>query len=32
LGDRPTEENEIIRFLNSKKKEELEALEIEDRT
>jgi hypothetical protein len=32
LGEMPTEANEIIRFLNSKTKEELEALEIEDRT
>jgi hypothetical protein len=32
LGERPTEANEIIRFLNSKTREELEALEIEDRT
>ena len=32
LGDTPTEANEIIRFLNSKTKEELESLEIEDRT
>jgi hypothetical protein len=32
LGERPTEATEIIRFLNSKTKEELEALEIEDRT
>jgi hypothetical protein len=28
----PTEENTIIRFLNSKLKEELEALQIEDMT
>jgi hypothetical protein len=32
LGERPTEENDIIIFLNSKTREELEALEIEDRT
>jgi hypothetical protein len=32
LGERPTEVNEIIKFLNYKTKEELEALEIEDRT
>jgi hypothetical protein len=32
LGERPTEANKIIKFLNSKTKEELEALEIEDRT
>jgi hypothetical protein len=32
LGEMPTEANEIIRFLNSKSKEELEALQIEDRT
>jgi hypothetical protein len=32
LGERPTEANEIIRFLNSKIREEIEALEIEDRT
>jgi hypothetical protein len=32
LGERPTEANKIIRFLNSKTREELEALEIEDRT
>jgi hypothetical protein len=31
LGERPTEANEIIGFLNSKTKEELEALKIEDR-
>jgi hypothetical protein len=31
LGEMPTEANEIIRFLNSKTKEELESLEIEDR-
>jgi hypothetical protein len=28
LGERPTEANEIIRILNSKMKEELEALKI----
>ena len=32
LGEIPTEANEIIKFLNSKSKEELEALQIEDRT
>jgi hypothetical protein len=32
LGEKPIEATEIIRFLNSKTKEELEALEIEDRT
>jgi hypothetical protein len=32
LGERPTEAIEIIKFLNSKTKEEMEALEIEDRT
>ena len=32
LGEMPTEANEIIRFLNSKTKEELEILEIVDRT
>jgi hypothetical protein len=32
LGENPIEATEIIRFLNSKTKEELEALEIEDRT
>jgi hypothetical protein len=32
LGEMPTEANKIIRFLNSKTREELEALEIEDRT
>jgi hypothetical protein len=32
LGDMPTQENEIIRFLNSKNREELEELKIEDRT
>jgi hypothetical protein len=32
LGDMPTQANEIIRFLNSKTKEELEELKIEDRT
>jgi hypothetical protein len=31
LGQMPTEANEIIKFLNSKSKEELEALQIEDR-
>jgi hypothetical protein len=31
LGEMPTKANEIIRFLNSKTREELEALEIEDR-
>jgi DNA-directed RNA polymerase specialized sigma subunit len=32
LGERPTEATEIINFLNSKTKEEIEALEIEDKT
>jgi hypothetical protein len=32
LGEMPTEANEIIRFLNSKTREELEDLKIEDRT
>jgi hypothetical protein len=32
LGEMPTEANEIIKFLNSKSKEELEALQIKDRT
>jgi hypothetical protein len=32
LADMPTQANEIIRFLNSKTKEELEELKIEDRT
>jgi hypothetical protein len=32
LGEMPTEENEIIKFLNSKTKDELESLKIEDRT
>ena len=32
LGEMPTRANEIIRFLNSKTKDELESLEIEDRT
>jgi DNA repair exonuclease SbcCD ATPase subunit len=32
LGDMPTQENEIIKFLNSKTREELEELKIEDRT
>jgi ABC-type branched-subunit amino acid transport system ATPase component len=32
LGEMSTEANEIIKFLNSKSKEELEALQIEDRT
>jgi hypothetical protein len=32
LGEMPTEANEIIRFLNSKTKEEMENLKIEDRT
>jgi hypothetical protein len=31
LGDRPTQANEIIKFLNSKTREELEELKIEDR-
>jgi hypothetical protein len=32
LGDKPTKANEIIKFLNSKTREELEELKIEDRT
>jgi hypothetical protein len=32
LGYRPTQANEIIKFLNSKIREELEELKIEDRT
>jgi hypothetical protein len=32
LGDLPVQANEIIRFLNSKTREELEELKIEDRT
>jgi hypothetical protein len=32
LGDRPTQANDIIKFLNSKTREELEELKIEDRT
>jgi hypothetical protein len=32
LGERPTEATELIRFLNSKNKQELEEMEIEDRT
>jgi uncharacterized coiled-coil DUF342 family protein len=32
LGEMPTEANEIIKFLNSKTREELEDLKIEDRT
>jgi chromosome segregation ATPase len=32
LGEMPTQANEIIKFLNSKTKEELEELRIEDRT
>jgi hypothetical protein len=32
LGDRPTQANEIIKFLNSKTREELEEPKIEDRT
>jgi hypothetical protein len=31
LGERPTEEKEIVRLLNHKTREEIEALEIEDR-
>ena len=31
LGDMPTQANDIIRFLNSKTREELEELKIEDR-
>ena len=32
LGDMPAQANEIVRFLNSKTREELEELKIEDRT
>jgi len=32
LGGMPTQANEIIKFLNSKTKEELEELKIQDRT
>jgi hypothetical protein len=32
LGDMPAQANELIRFLNSKTREELEELKIEDRT
>lgn len=32
LGDKPREATELIKFLNSKNKQELEELEIEDRT
>ena len=32
LGDMPSQANEIIRFLNSKTREELEELKIEDMT
>jgi hypothetical protein len=32
LGDMPTQVNEIIKFLNSKTREELEELKIEDKT
>jgi hypothetical protein len=32
FGDMPAQANEIIRFLNSKTREELEELKIEDRT
>jgi len=32
LGEMPTQANEIIKFLNSKTMEEMEALKIEDRT
>jgi molecular chaperone DnaK (HSP70) len=32
LGDRPTQANDIIKFLNSKTREELEELKIEDIT
>jgi hypothetical protein len=32
LGEMPTEATEIIKFLNSKTREELEDLKIEDRT
>ena len=32
MGEIPTEANEIIKFFNSKTKEELEELKVEDRT
>jgi hypothetical protein len=32
LGERPAKATELIKFLNSKNKQELEAMEIEDRT
>jgi hypothetical protein len=32
LEERPTEATKIIRFINSKNMQELEAMEIEDRT
>jgi hypothetical protein len=32
LGEMPTEANEIIKFLNSKTREELEDLKVEDKT
>jgi hypothetical protein len=32
FGQMPTQANEIIKFLNSKTREELEELKIEDRT
>ena len=32
MGEMPTEANEIIKFLNSKTREELEDLRIKDRT
>jgi hypothetical protein len=32
LVDRPTQENDIIKFVNSKTREEIEELKIEDRT
>ena len=32
IGERPTEATELIRFLNSKNNQELETMEIEDRT
>jgi len=32
LGDKPNEATELIKFINSKNSEELEELEIENRT
>ena len=32
MGGMPTQANEIIKFLNSKTKEEMEEMKIEDRT